>query len=296
MLACEPLSERAGCSLAIKIETVNPIRSFKGRGADFFVSRSVEAGDRGPFACASAGNFGQAMAYACRARGIPLTVFASRNASALKVARMRSLGADVKQGGDDFEAAKAAARAWAVEHDVRFVEDGREPNIAEGAGTIACELLAGDAAFDTVIVPVGDGALITGMARWIKSAAPATRVVGACSRGAPAMHDSWRRGEVVVHDRTDTVADGIAVRAPVGAAVADMHGLIDDLVLVDDAALIEAMRLVHAHAGLVAEPSAVAGLAAILADPEAFARRRVATVLTGSNVTREELQAWRICE
>jgi threonine dehydratase len=86
------------------------------------------------------------------------------------------------------------------------------------------------------------------------------------------------------------------VRAPVDAAVADMHGLVDDVLLVDDDALIEAMQLVHAHAGLVAEPSGVAGLAAVLANPDAFERAAVATVLTGSNVTRAQLQAWRICD
>jgi threonine dehydratase/peptide deformylase len=296
-LACEALSGLARCSLTLKVETVNPIRSFKGRGADYFVGKAVEAGERGPLVCASAGNFGQAMAYACQQRAIALTVFVARGASPLAIARIRALGADVVPAGDDLGAAKLAARAWSGERGVRFVEDGREPQVSEGAGSIAVELLAHGDAFDAVIVPVGDGALINGMARWIKAASPATRVVGACSRGAPAVHDSWRRGpgaQVVAHDRVDTIADGIAVRAPVEAAVADMHGLVDDVLLVDDAALIEAMRLVHAHAGLVAEPSGVAGLAALLANPGAFEGAAVATVLTGSNLTRAQLQAWQI--
>jgi threonine dehydratase/peptide deformylase len=298
-LACEPLSALARAALTLKIETVNPIRSFKGRGADTFVGQAARAGERGPLVCASAGNFGQAMAYACRKRAIALTVFVARGANPLSVARIRALGAEVVPAGDGFEAAKAAARAWSAAHGARFVEDGREPEISEGAGSIAVELLAHGDAFDAVIIPVGDGALITGMARWIKAASPATRVIGACSRGAPAVRDSWRRGPgapVVVHDRVDTIADGIAVSAPVDAAVADMHGLVDDVLLVDDAALIEAMRLLHAHAGLVTEPSGVAGLAALLAHPDAFARRAVATVVTGSNVTREQLQAWRVLD
>jgi threonine dehydratase/peptide deformylase len=296
-LACAALSELARATLTVKVETVNPIRSFKGRGADYFVGKAACAGERGPLVCASAGNFGQAMAYACRTRGIALTVFVAHGASPLAIARMRALGADVVPAGDDFTAAKRAACAWAIERSARFVEDGREPQVSEGAGSIAVELLAHGDAFDAVIVPVGDGALINGMARWIKAASPATRVIGACSRGASAVHDSWRRGPgaaVVVHDRVDTIADGIAVGAPVDAAVADMHGLVDDVLLVDDGALIEAMRLVHAHAGLVAEPSGVAGLAVILAHPERFAGATVATVLTGSNVTHAQLAAWRI--
>jgi threonine dehydratase/peptide deformylase len=298
-LACAPVSELARAAVTLKIETVNPIRSFKGRGADYFVGQAALAGERGPLVCASAGNFGQAMAYACRKRGIALTVFVARGANPLKVARIGALGADVVQAGDDFEAAKTAARTWAGARGARFVEDGREPQISEGAGSIAVELLAHGDAFDAVIVPVGDGALIGGMARWIKAASPATRVVGVCSHGAPAFRDAWRRGPgspPAVHGRADTIADGIAVRAPVDAAVADLHGLVDDIVLVDDGALIEAMRLVHAHAGLVTEPSGVAGLAAILASPETFARQTVATVVTGSNVTRDQLQAWRIVD
>jgi len=296
-LACAPLSDRARCALTLKVETVNPIRSFKGRGADYFVGKMVADGERGPLSCASAGNFGQAMAYACRKRGLALTVFVARGANPLSVARIAALGAEVVRGGDDFEAAKLAARAWSAERGARFVEDGREPEVSEGAGSIAVELLGRGDAFDAVIVPVGDGALINGMARWIKAASPATRVIGVCSRGAAAVRESWARGPgapVVVHDRADTIADGIAVRAPVAAAVADMVGLVDDIVLVDDAALIEAMRLVHAHAGLVAEPSGVAGVAAVLANPGAFEHATVATVLTGSNVTREQMQAWRL--
>ncbi|HSK03701.1 MAG TPA: pyridoxal-phosphate dependent enzyme [Kofleriaceae bacterium] len=288
--ACEPLGERLGCRLTLKVETQNPIRSFKGRGADYHVGLLE---DRAPLTCASAGNFGQAMAYACRARGIPLTVFAARGASPLKVERMRALGAEVILAGDDLEAAKRAARA----HGGRFVEDGREPRIAEGAGTIAVELLAGDAHLDAVVVPLGDGALLGGVARWIKAASPATRVIGACSRGAPAMYHAWTGAAVAGADAlvdtiVDTIADGIAVRAPVPASVADLRDLADGVVQVADATLIEAMRLVHAHAGLVAEPSAVAGLAAILEDPGAFAGQRIATVVTGGNLTAEQVRAW----
>ncbi|HEX2688629.1 MAG TPA: pyridoxal-phosphate dependent enzyme, partial [Kofleriaceae bacterium] len=245
----------------------------------------------------SSGNFGQAMAYACRKRAIPLTVLVPRGASPLKIARMRALGADVVQAGDDLAAAKAAARVWSAEHAARLVEDGREAQVSEGAGSIAVELLARGDAFDQVIVPLGDGALLNGMARWIKAASPATRVIGVSSRGAPALHDSWRRGPgapVVVTDRVNTIADGIAVSAPIDASVADLHGLVDDVLLVDDEALILAMRLVHDHAGLVTEPSGVAGLAAILGNPRAFEGATIATVLTGSNVTYEQLQAWRV--
>jgi peptide deformylase len=294
---CEPLAHDLGCRLTLKIETANPIRCFKGRGADHFVAQLVARGERGPVVCASAGNFGQAMAYAGREHGLDVAVFAAETASPLKLDRMRALGAEVHVIGADFEAAKEAARAFAADSGARFVEDGREPAIAEGAGSIAIELCARGDAFDAIVVPVGDGALIGGVARWIKAASPATRVIGVCARGAPAMHDAFRRGPgapVVPSDAVATISDGIAVRAPIPQAVADLFGLVDDMVLVDDEATIVAMQLLHARAGLVVEPAGAVGVAAILAARDDYADKDVATIVTGGNVTDDQLRAWRI--
>jgi threonine dehydratase/peptide deformylase len=304
---CEPIAERVGCRLTLKVETINPIRSFKGRGADYAVAKRVERapGDRTRLVCASAGNFGQGMAYACRRRGLPITVFAATGANPLKLDRMRALGAEVRIAGADLEEAKRVARAWAAERGARFVEDGDDPHISEGAGTIAVELLAQGDAFDAVVVPVGDGALINGIARWIKAAAPPTRVIGVCSRGAPAMAEAWRRQRHGLPRRghaamPGTIADGIAVRIPIAASVEDMRDTVDDLVEVDDAALLAAMRALHAHAGLVAEPAGVAGLAALLArvvdGSLGCDGPRVATVICGGNATREQLAAFDVLD
>jgi threonine dehydratase len=246
--------------------------------------------------CASAGNFGQGMAYACRKRGLPITVFAARGANPLKLARMRALGAEVRIAGDDLEDAKQAARAWAIEQGARFVEDGFEPHVSEGAGSIAVELLARRDAFDAIVVPLGDGALLNGIARWTKAASPATRVIGVCSSGAPAMLEAWRRGlrPAEVLGPTDTIADGIAVRAPIVASLDDMRGTVDEIVAVSDDALLEAMRALHAHAGLVTEPAGVAGLAAILARRPDLAGQNVATVICGGNATSEQLAAFDV--
>lgn len=281
----EPLSEQLGCTLTLKVETANPVRSFKGRGADFFVRR---LNDATPLVCASAGNFGVALAYACRGRGLPLTIFAARRANALAVERMRSLSAQVRLEGDDFDAAKETGRQWAATSGARMIEDGEVPEISEGAGSIGVELLARGDAFDAVLVPLGNGALLNGIARWVKAASPTTQVIGVCSRGAPSMAESFRNGPggpIVSHQRLNSIADGIAVRVPIPEAVADMHGTVDDVLLVDDRSLIEGVQLVRRHAGLLIEPSAAAGLAALLESRGAFSGQRVATVLTGSNVT-----------
>src|SRR5690348_4058789 len=139
---CEPLSAHLGVATVLKVECLNPIRSFKGRGTDYLMHR-IEVPVRG-LVCASAGNFGQGMAYAARKRGYRVTVFAAVSASAIKVDRMRALGAEVVLEGDDFDAAKEAARAHAEKAGAMFVEDGAMSPIAEGAGTIAVELTGAD--------------------------------------------------------------------------------------------------------------------------------------------------------
>jgi peptide deformylase len=289
---CEPLSATLGCALRLKLELLNPIRSFKGRGADWFLSQRLARGEHGALVCASAGNFGQALAYVCSKHRVALTVFAALHANPLKIERMRALGADVHLHGADFDAAKAAARAHATKSGDTLVEDGLDAAISEGAGSIAVELLRDDPALDLLVVPLGNGALLNGMARWCKARSPATRVIGVVSRGAPAMALSWRAGRgasPISSERVDTIADGIAVRVPIAQAVADMHGCVDDVVEVDDAHLIDAMRLIHRHVGVVLEPAGAAGIAAILAAPQNFDGRRVASVLCGGNVTPQQI-------
>ena len=287
------LSEALGTELTVKLETANPIRSFKGRGASF-LARERLATDPAALAsgvvCASAGNWGQALAHACRASGIATIVFAARGASELKIRRMRALGAEVRLAGEDFDAAKDAAREHAEAIGAPFLEDGREAEVSEGHGTIAVELLAGSApAPDAILVPLGNGAMLAGIARWVKACAPEVEIVGVCARGADAMRRSWLAARAVPADAVDTIADGIAVRVPVPEAVADLDGLVDDVALVEDADIVAAMRLALEGAGLMLEPAGAAGVAAALADRERFAGRRVAVVACGSNVTVADL-------
>ncbi len=291
----EPLSGLAGCLLTLKVETLNPLRSFKGRGAGYLMTQRLARAERGPIVCASAGNFGQAMAWLCRRQGIALTVFAAETANTLKLERMRALGADVRLHGADFDAAKERAREFAIATGASMVEDGFDPAIAEGAGSIGVELLARGDAWDAIVVPLGDGALVGGIARWVKAASPSTRVIGVVAQGASAFARSWRKGpggEIVVDAAMSTIADGIAVRAPIAASVADLHGIVDDIVEVDDATMIRAMQAAHRHAGVVLEPAGAAGIAAVLADSQRFSGSRVATVLTGGNLTPQQMRAW----
>lgn len=293
---CEPLSQALGCKLTLKVETMNPIRCFKGRGADFFLQKLQARGDATPLVCASAGNFGQALAYACRQRGRPLDIFAAVNVNPVKAARMKGLGATLHLAGADFDEAKQAARQYCAAHGARLVEDGLEPEISEGAGTIAVELLASGDFYDAVLIPLGNGALLTGMARWIRATSPDTRIYGVSARGADAMARSWRTGSPVSTATVDTIADGVAVRVPIAEAVDDMRGLVDDVLLVDDSSLVAAMRLAYTHAGILLEPSGALGIAALQESGGAFHGQSIATVLCGANVTDEHVRRFMLGE
>jgi threonine dehydratase len=285
----ESIGAQLGCRLVVKVECLNPIRSFKARGTHYLAAPLPKAS---ALVCSTAGNFGQGMAHAARKHGHSLTVFSSVDANTLKVARMRSLGADVRLIGKDADETHEAACEFARNSGAILIVDGREAALAEGAGTIAVELLKWPEALDAILVPLGDGSLISGMGRWTKAHAPATRIVGVCSAGAPAMARSWQRGQVTKVAAARTIADGLAISTPHAEALADLTDVVDDVVVVEDGAMIEAMRLAHRELGLVLEPSGAAGLAAAQTYPEQFRGRLVATILTGGNVTPEQIGTW----
>jgi len=284
------LSRRLEMEVVLKIETVNPIRSFKGRGADFLTACLPSVPQT--LVCASAGNFGQGLAYAARKRGFRVVVFAAQSANPLKVERMREMGAEVRLFGRDFDQAKDEARRFAEHTRARFIEDGREPEIAEGAGTIAVELWRQAKQFDALLVPLGDGALLAGIGRWMKTHSPSTRIVGVCAAGAPAMAMSWREGKMRSTETTSTIADGIDTRVPVPESLLNLAGLMDEVLLVEDKSLIEAIRLVFRYHGLVIEPAGAAGLAAVITYKEQFRGARVATPLCGGNLTSDQIRRW----
>ncbi len=283
---CDGLGAEIGRPVLLKVETLNPIRSFKGRGASWFAQSFAEKSR--PVICASAGNFGQGVAYCGTRAGLRVRVVAATTANPLKLDAMKRFGAELVLHGHDFDAAKLHAQALAEQSGGYFLEDGREPAIAEGAGTIAVELLRSETRPQAIYVPVGNGSLVCGIAAWIKAQAPEIRVIGVCPEGAPSMTLSWREGRVVTTERADTIADGLAVRLPVAGAVAFMRGHVDDVVLVSEARMKEAMRLLFRHAGIAIEPSGAAGLAAIMDAPRADAP--AAAILCGGNVRADLLK------
>jgi threonine dehydratase len=285
----ESLSEVLGCELIVKVETTNPIRSFKGRGADYFFVRNPDIKE---VVCASAGNFGQGMAYSARQRNAKQIVFASEKANSFKLERMKALGAEVRLHGEDFDAAKTFAKEYARQNNIRFVEDSKDTEFTEGAGTMAIELLRHPKPFDAFVVPLGNGAMLAGIARWVKEHSPQTKMIGVCAAGAPAMEKSWRERKFIGTESATTIADGISVRVPVPEALDDLKDLLDDILLVEDTQTIEAMKLVHQHVGVVLEPAGAVGVAAIMNNKNVFAKQRIATILCGGNLTVEQINQW----
>lgn len=285
----DSLSDLLKSTLLVKVETSNPVRCFKGRGTEVLVSKASPGTH---FVCASAGNFGQAMAYSCRARNLRLTVFASKNANRYKIERMKSLGAAVTQFGDDFDSAKIEAKKRASELRAIFVEDGQDIETLEGAATIGLELVRFPKKIDVILIPLGNGALFNGMARIIKQYSPETLTLAIQAKGAPAMIDSWRASSIITYNTLNTIADGIAVRIPIPRALTDMTGLIDDAILVEDSSIIQGMKLIHQHLGIVSEPSGAVGIAAMLENPEYFKNRTVATIICGGNLTTDQMSEW----
>jgi threonine dehydratase len=291
MLPCTPLGRALGCSVTLKVETLNPVRSFKGRGTETVAAAAREKGVS-RVVCASAGNLGQALAYSGSRRGLGVTVVAAQNANPLKLRQITALGADVRLVGEDIEDARLLAREIAEADGAQLVEDSLDLATSEGAATIGLELVRDDPALDVVLVALGGGAMAGGVGYVVRSLAGHAEVIGVQPRGAPAMALSWRQGTVVETERIETIADGVAGRCPIPEVLDDLLVVLDDVALVTEDSIKAGMRALYEHAGLVVEPSAALGIAAILEQPERFAGRRVTTILCGSNVGPADFARW----
>ncbi|TAL06929.1 MAG: pyridoxal-phosphate dependent enzyme [Chloroflexota bacterium] len=286
----EGLSDLAGIDVVLKVETVNPIRAFKGRGTWLAIAGLAGEGTIGSgraVVAASTGNFGQGVAFAARAHGVPAVIFADEHANPTKLNRMRRFGATVIQQGRDFDAAREASEAYASAQGAFLLLDGADPRVAAGAATLALEVTDGIAAGDlpaitTAYVPLGNGALIVGVGAWLRHAAPGCRIVGVAAAGAASMVQSWEAGEVVETTEAATYAEGIACRVPIPEALDMMVGRVDELILVSEDQLRAAQAQLTAATGITVEGAAAASWAGVLAD-----RRRdgpALVILTGSNV------------
>jgi threonine dehydratase len=290
--ACPALGEALDCEIVIKLETANPIRCFKGRGTEVVMSRLAISRDSKAAVCASAGNLGQALAHSGLARGIGVMVVAATSANPAKIESIRRLGATVELIEGDIEEARQRAREIAASDNALLVEDSENLDTCEGAATIGLELIEGFDRIDTILLALGGGALATGVGHVFKSLSPRTEVVCIQPSGAPALALSWRARSVITTDRTDTIADGVAGRFPIASVLQDLLAVADHVPVVEEASIKAGMRMLYRHAGLMVEPSAALGIAALLEDPSRYRGKSVVAVICGSNVLPDAFSEW----
>ena len=276
------LSAMLGADVWLKFENLQFTASFKERGAlNKLASLSTQQRQAGVIAM-SAGNHAQGVAYHARRLGIAATIVMPEGTPFVKIENTRGHGADVVVAGATLEDAGRIAREIERERGLVFIHPYDDPLIIAGQGTIALEMLAALPTLDTLIVPIGGGGLISGMAVAAKAIKPGIEIVGVEARLYPSMYNRIR-GEALPC-RGDTLAEGIAVKAPGALTEPIVRALVADLVLVDEVDLERALSLLIEIEKTVVEGAGAAGLAAMLAAPARFKGRTVGLVLSGGNI------------
>jgi threonine dehydratase len=276
------LSEICGCKIWLKFENLQFTSTFKERGAlNRLNALSAEERRHGVIAM-SAGNHAQGVAYHARRLRIPATIVMPVGTPMVKVENTRRHGAEVIISGTTLEEAGAFARKHGQAHGMTMIHPYDDPLIMAGQGTIALEMLEAVEPLDTLVVPVGGGGLISGMAVAARSLRPALRIVGVQAELYPSMYNAIKHGHLPM--RGDTLAEGIAVKSPGKLTTEIIRGLVDDIVLVTEAEIECAVATLINIEKTVVEGAGAAGLAAVRANPALFAGRNVGLVLTGGNI------------
>jgi threonine dehydratase len=283
------LSSLAGTEVLLKCENLQRTGSFKIRGAFNRVARLTDDERRRGVVCASAGNHAQGVALAAGLQDIHATVFMPVEAPLPKVQATEAYGAEVRLVGDDVSETLTAAIEFA-EHEHRvFIHPFDHSDVIAGQGTLALELLEQVPAPGTVLVPLGGGGLLSGMAVTLRARSPETRIVGVQATGAAAFPPSLADGQVRELATVDTIADGIAVKHPGELTLPHVQKLVDEVVAVDDELLARAVVLLLERAKLVVEPAGAAAVAAVLGHRTAL-DGPVVPVLSGGNIDPLVLQ------
>ncbi len=282
MLTSRSLGEECGGTVLLKAENLQRTGSFKLRGA---LTRLADPRAEAGVVAGSAGNHAQSLAYAARARGVPCEVFMPADAAVAKVAAVRSFGGTVHVGGDSVDRCVALARDRARETGALFVHPFDDPEVIAGQGTLGLELLDDVPELAMVVVPVGGGGLISGVAGVIKAIRPDVRVVGVQVEACAPYPSSLRAGEVVEGQTSPTIADGIAIKRPGELTLPLVRRWVDDMVVVPDDDVAEAMVLLLERAKLVVEGAGAVGVAALRTGAVRPAERgATVVVLSGGNV------------
>jgi threonine dehydratase len=279
----EPLGELTGRELALKLENLQHTGAFKIRGALSRLLAMPPEQRAGGVITASAGNHGLGVALAARLLGISATVVVPTTVPLAKLTAIQRQGAEAVLEGPTYDDAHAAAGLLAEERRLSYVHAFDDPDVIAGQGTVALELLADGPELDAIVVPVGGGGLISGIAVAAKALRPTVRVIGVQASGSPAMAESFREGRLMTAP-SSTIADGIAVKRPGALAFDIINRLVDDVVTVDDEAIARAIVLLLERHKLLAEGAGAVALAAVLEGQIPARLRRVGVIVSGGNV------------
>jgi threonine dehydratase len=276
------LSKITGADIWLKFENLQFTAAYKERGAlNALLLLSEEQRKRGVIA-ASAGNHSQGLSYHGTRLGVPVTIVMPRTTPTIKVMQTESVGGNVVLHGETFDEAYAHARKLEKELGLTFVHPFDEPNVAAGQGTVALEMFEDVDDLDVLVVPIGGGGLISGMATVAKALRPGIEVVGVQASLFPSMYGRIKGEEMPCGG--DTLAEGIAVKAPGEFTSEVIAEKVDDILLVDEEALESAVSLLLQIEKTVVEGAGAAGLAAVMSFPERFKGRKVGLVLCGGNI------------
>jgi threonine dehydratase len=290
LIAAPFLSGAARRNVYLKMETELPTGSFKVRGAFWALGQRMGRGAVREVVASSTGNHGAAVAFAAKEFGIKARIFLPVNCNPVKRARIAGLGAAiVESGGGDLASAFALAAEYAKQPGVYFLNDATDEDLPAGPATIGCEILEQLSETSAIVVPMGDTALIRGIAAATKQIAPQVRIIGVQAERAPSYYLSWKEGKVVGTETCDTIADGLATRTPEAANVRDVKSLVDEVVLVSEEQMLRAIETLLVEEHVLAEPAGAASTAALLRGG-ADCGDRVALVVSGANISREVLK------
>ncbi|WP_374942523.1 threonine ammonia-lyase [Sphingomonas sp.] len=281
-LVSKTLSKMTGATVWLKFENLQFTAAYKERGAlNTLLQLSAEARAKGVIA-ASAGNHAQGLAYHADRLGVPATIVMPITTPTVKVVQTEGHNAQVVLHGETFDAAYAHARVLEAECGYTFVHPFDDPRVIAGQGTVAIEMFEDVADIDTLIVPIGGGGLISGMATVARAQSHGIKVVGVEAELYPSMYNRIRGTDLPCAG--DTLAEGIAVKEPGGITARMVAHLVDDIVLVSERSLEQAVALLLQIEKTVVEGAGAAGLAALLAYPERFRGKTVGVVLCGGNI------------
>jgi len=291
LVPCDAASQRAGIPVYLKLENLQRTGAFKVRGALSKVRTFTnEERDRGVI-CASSGNHGLGVAYACSRMAARCTVVLPEDANSHKVVLLKELGAEIVVHGITSDVRQMKVDELCDRHGYVQVHPFADPDLIAGQGTLGLEILEDLPDVEEVYVPIGGGGLISGTSIAIKEQRPEARVYGVEPQHSNAMSEALRRGGPVALERIETVADGLAAKITEPLNFSVVRNFVDDVILVSDREIIEATLFLLEHAKILVEPSAGASFAGLLANPRRAGK--AVAVMSGGNVTLQQIDRFR---